>query len=226
MNHKMLIHPNILLGFADLGFSPSLNIDDLISRFDRLELVYFALEIIYNRELSIGYEKICSRLFPNDNGQTIKSLLDKEFPYLTANAINKHLVCVQTGLELLKILFSKAREHKPCNFDSLCNGAQIKGTYLLTILLLVNDRITSKNIIDEKNFNDDASCTDLIANTLAHTLVANNDYTNYDIVTYPLLLVYKSTLFLEFCKDNAKLSSSTGISPRVSNIEKRDLLSF
>ncbi len=78
MKNRGLIQPNILIHFNDFGFDSKPDIQNLIRRFDRLELVYFALEIIYNRKLSLGCHEICSRLFPNDKGAKILHLLDKK----------------------------------------------------------------------------------------------------------------------------------------------------
>ena len=69
MINRGLIQPNILLHFKDFGFDSMPDIQNMIRRFDRLELVYFALEIIYDKKLSSGYCDICSRLFPLDKGK-------------------------------------------------------------------------------------------------------------------------------------------------------------
>ena len=71
MNNRGLIQPSILIHFNDFGFDTIPDIQNLLGRFERLELVYLALEIIYDRNLVKGYRNICARLFPNDSGKRI-----------------------------------------------------------------------------------------------------------------------------------------------------------
>ena len=52
MKKRGLIQPNILIHFKDFNFDKIPDIQSLIGRFERLELVYFALEIINNKSLS------------------------------------------------------------------------------------------------------------------------------------------------------------------------------
>lgn len=207
MKNRGLIQPNILIHFNDFEFDSKPDIQNLICRFERLELVYFALEIIYNRKLSLGCREICSRLFPNDKGAKILHLLDNELNTTYEDIAAHHLVCMQTGLELLKILLSNSEPHTPWDFDAIPNGAEIKGVNLLTILLLVNERITQNiNVPDNYVEADLDTEKDIIANGVAATLVENSDYSNFDLVTSPLLYVYKSTLFLEFCASHKELA--------------------
>lgn len=207
MNNRGLIQPNILIHFKDFGFDSIPDIQNLIRRFERLELVYFALEIIYDKKLSLGYREICSRLFPYDNGAKIISLLDKELNKNYENIAEHHLVCMQTGLELLKVLLTNSDPHAPWDFDTIPNGAEIKGVNLFTILLLINLRITKDiNVPDNYQETDFDTAKDIIANGIAATLVENSDYTNFDILTTPLLYVYKSTIFLEFCASHKELA--------------------
>lgn len=207
MKNRGLIQPNILIHFKDFGFESMPDIQNLIRRFDRLELVYFALEIIYDKKLSSGYREICSRLFPYDKGSKILHLLDKKLNTTHENIAEHHLVCMQTGLELLKILFSNSEPHNPWDFDKIPNGAEIKGMHLFTILLLVNERITKDiSVPDNYEITDIETAKDTIANAVATTLVENSDYSNFDIITSPLLYVYKSTLFLEFCASHQELA--------------------
>lgn len=207
MNNRGLIQPAILIHFNDFGFDKTPDIQDLLNRFDRLELVYFALEIIYNKKLSKGYRELCSRLFPHDNGLKIISLLDREINKIHDGIAEHHLVCMQTGLELLKILLSKKNQHHPWDYNSIPNGGEIKGTNLPTILLLVNERITKGMGISEANVDTDIdSVKDILAMAIAPTIVENSDYSNFDILTSPLLYIYKSTLFLEFCASHPVLS--------------------
>ncbi|MDE6695570.1 MAG: hypothetical protein K2K25_01690, partial [Muribaculaceae bacterium] len=207
MKNRGLIQPNILIRFNDFGFDSMPDIQNLIRRFDRLELVYLALEIIYDRKLSSGCREICSRLFPKDKGATILRLLDKELNTTYEDIATHHLVCMQTGLELLKILLSNSEQHTPWDFDTIPKGAEIKGTNLFTILLLVNERITKELNVGDNYANSDLdTAKDIIANGIATTLVENSDYTNFDILTTPLLYVYKSTLFLEFCASHKELA--------------------
>ncbi len=207
MKNRGLIQPNILIHFNDFGFDSMPDIQNLIRRFDRLELVYFALEIIYNRKLSSGCSEICSRLFPYDNGTKILQLLEKELNTTYEDIAAHHLVCMQTGLELLKILLSNSEPHTPWDFDTIPNGPEIKGANLFTILLLVNERITQDIKVPDNYVDADLeTAKDIIANGVATTLVENSDYTNFDILTTPLLYVYKSTLFLEFCASHKELA--------------------
>ena len=46
MNNRGLIQPSILIHFNDFGFDTIPDIQNLLGRFERLELVYLALEII------------------------------------------------------------------------------------------------------------------------------------------------------------------------------------
>lgn len=209
MRDRGLIQPNILIHFKDFGFDSIPEVQTLIRRFDRIELTYFALEIIYNKKLSLGYREICSRIFPYDNGRTIIQLLDRELNKVPENLARHHLVCMQTGLELLKILLSCSDSHHPWDFDNIPHGGRIKGTNLLTLILLVNERIT-KDICVPDNYEstDKETAKDIMAKAVAGTLVENGDYSNFDILTSPLLYVYKSTLFLEFCATNQELSPS------------------
>lgn len=207
MNNRGLIRPNILIHFKDFGFDSMPDIQNLIRRFDRLQLVYFALELIYNRKLSLGYREICSRLFPYDKGEKIIHLLDKELNKVHENIAEHHLVCMQTGLELLKILLSNSEPHTPWDFEKIPNGPEIMGANLFTILLLVNERITKDISVPDNYENTDIdTAKDVIANGIAATLVENSDYSNFDIITSPLLYVYKSTLFLEFCASHQELA--------------------
>ncbi len=206
MKKRGLIQPNILIHFKDFNFDKIPDIQSLIGRFERLELVYFALEIINNKSLSSGYRKICSRLFPFDNGEKMMRLIDKELNIAYEDIAEHHLVCMQTGLELLNILLCCSPVHKPWDFDKIPNGAEIKGINLLTILLLVNERIINDIDVPVKNENPDISAKDILANVVAPTLVENSDYSNFDIVTSPLVYLYKSTLFLEFCATHPLLS--------------------
>lgn len=200
MNNRGLIQPNILIHFNDFGFDETPDLQSLLQRFDRLELVYLALEIIYNKRLSNGNRELCSRLFPYDKGRKIISLLEKKINNIPEDIAVYHMVCMQTGLELLKILLSRTIQHNPWDFDKIPNGGEVKGVNLLTILLLVNERITKDMRISEANIGTDiGSAKDILAKTVASTLVDNSDYSNYDILTSPLLSIYKSTLFLEFC---------------------------
>ena len=48
--YKGLPHLNILLKFKDLGFEPSRDLSSIVYRFNRLELVYLDLELIYRNE--------------------------------------------------------------------------------------------------------------------------------------------------------------------------------
>ena len=113
---------------------------------------------------------------------------------------------MQTGLELLKIVLSNPMPHTPWNFDEIQNGAEIKGINLFTIILLVNERITKDIKVPDNYENTDIdSAKDIIANGMAATLVENSDYSNFDIITSPLVYVYKSTLFLEFCASHKEL---------------------
>lgn len=207
MINRGLIQPNILIHFKDFGFDTKPDIQNLIRRFDRLELVYFALEIIYNRKLSTGYHEICSRLFPHDKGKKIIHFLDRELNRIDESIVGHHLVCMQTGLELLKILLSNSEPHTPWNFDEIQNGAEIKGANLFTILLLANEHIVTNISVPEKYENTDFdTAKDIIANGVAATLVENSDYSNFDILTSPLIYVYKSTLYLEFCASHHELA--------------------
>lgn len=114
---------------------------------------------------------------------------------------------MQTGLELLKILLSTTQSHTPWNFDNIPNGAESMGINLLTILLLVNERITKDiNIQEGKDISDNDTAKDILAKAVATTLVENSDYSNFDILTSPLLYIYKSTLFLEFCASHPVLA--------------------
>lgn len=207
MKSRGLIQPNILIHFNDFGFDSMPDIQNLIRRFDRLELVYFALEIIYDRKLSCGCREICSRLFPYDKGAKILQLLEKELNTTYEDIAEHHLVCMQTGLELLKILLSNSEPHTPWDFDTIPNGPEIKGANLFTILLLVNERITQDIKVPDNYVDADLdTAKDIIANGVAATLVENSDYSNFDLVTTPLLYVYKSTLFLEFCASHKELA--------------------
>lgn len=207
MNNRGLIQPSILIHFNDFGFDTIPDIQNLLGRFERLELVYLALEIIYDRNLVKGYRNICARLFPNDSGKRIIFLLDKELNKTHEEIAEHHLVCMQTGLELLKILLSTTQSHTPWNFDNIPNGAESRGINLLTILLLVNERITKDiNIQEGKDISDNDTAKDILAKAVATTLVENSDYSNFDILTSPLLYIYKSTLFLEFCASHPVLA--------------------
>lgn len=212
MKKRGLIQPNILIHFKDFDFDKTPDIKSLIGRFDRLELIYFALEIINNKSLSSGYREICSRLFPFDKGEQIIYLIEKELNIAYENIAEHHLVCMQTGLELLNILLTCSPDHNPWDFDKIPNGAEIKGINLLTILLLVNERIINDIDIPEPYESSDVTAKDILANAIAPTLVENSDYSNFDIITSPLLYIYKSTIFLEFC------ASHTVLSPALNNV--------
>lgn len=183
-----LLQPNILIQLDVLGIGEVHEIKKMLARFERIELVYLALEIIYDKELSKGYRKLCSRLFPEDNGEKIIFLLDQKLKKTDNKIAEYHLVCMQTGLELLKVLLSDSESYTPWNFEKIPNGSEIKGVNLLTILLLVNERITKNLSVPDNYKNTDIDTAKyIIANGIAATLVGNSDYSNFDITTSPFV---------------------------------------
>lgn len=205
MSKRGLLQPAILVNFEALGFDIKLDLETLISRFELTELIYLALEIIYKRHLSEGYVNICKRLFPADNGNQIIYLLDKKLNPTFDKLAPYHLTCMQTGLELLKVLFATDIKFKPLDFDSMQNGSDIKGVNLLSILLLINERIT--NFSTQVSSQDsEENYKDKLANAVAPTLVENSDFSNFDLTVTPFLYCYKATLFLDFCSKNSSLS--------------------
>lgn len=199
--YKGLPHLNILLKFKDLGFEPSRDLSSIVYRFHRLELVYFALELIYRNELWQGYKNFCKRICPFDNGITFISLLANKFKKEGTLLADHHVVCMQTGLEILKYLFSLPNDENPIDYDTLKDGGKLKAADIFELVLRINERITNS----EYNISPEDSVEDIFANA-ATSMVENCDFSNYNLAVMPLLYMYKSSLFIEFCQKDNELS--------------------
>ena len=191
-----ILEPSVILKFKDLGFKNTPNLSNLVYRFERLELIYFALEIIYKRELSIGYENFCKRVYPQDNGKTIIEVLNKELAFSHIPLHAYHIVSAQTGLELLKYILSIPNDEIPWDFESIDDGANIKSNSVFAIILLINNRITKC----EDTFSQKQNIDEVLA-MVASTMVEYNDFTNFNLATTPLIHLYKASLFIDYCKN-------------------------
>lgn len=198
VNKHKYIEPSILLKLCDLNEDDALDLQTLVYQFPRIELIYFALEWIYNRDLSIGYVNFCKRISPQDDG---KLLIEHICKHINNKSIlaNYHLVCAQTGLELLKYLFSIPDKSSPTNYSSLENGGIIKSIYILLIVLHINERIVN----GRAPISDDDNAEDIIAHAAVISTIENNDFLNYDVTTTPYIHLYKASKFLDFCDGNS-----------------------
>lgn len=197
-NKHKYIEPSILLKLCDLNEDDAPDLQTLVYQFPRIELIYFALEWIYNRDLSIGYVNFCKRISPQDDG---KLLIEHICKHINNKSIlaNYHLVCAQTGLELLKYLFSIPDKSSPTNYSSLENGGIIKSIYILLIVLHINERIVN----GRAPISDDDNAEDIIAHAAVISTIENNDFLNYDVTTTPYIHLYKASKFLDFCDGNS-----------------------
>lgn len=195
------IEPAILLKLHDLHEIVAPELHTLVYQFERKELIFFALEWIYNHELSNGYENLCKRISPNDNGELLIAYI-KEQINDDSSLASHHLVCAQTGLELLKYLFSIPDSSSPWDYASMENGGIIKGIHILLIALHINERIIKGDTIPTIA----QSGQDILAQVAAISTIENNDFLNYDIATKPYIHLYKASKFLKFCDNNSYLA--------------------
>jgi hypothetical protein len=201
MKSYKFLEPSILIKFHDLDIHVDVNLEDLVKRFSKLELIYFALEIIYKTELSKGYQNFCRRIFPADNGQSAINFI-KRHSNPVDNLVQQHIVSVQTGIELLRYIFSISFDTNPWDFANLKNGYYIKGCSLFAIVALINERIVNGTV----ELSDNSNEKQVIALSVASTHIENVDFSNFDISTAPLIYIWKATLFFEFCMENKTLS--------------------
>lgn len=201
-NRHKYIQPTVLLKLQDLGETGASDLQSLVYQFERIELVYFALELIYNQELSIGYDNFCKRISPQDDGKLLIEHLNR-YIYDRSALANYHLVCAQTGIELLKYLFSIPDNGTPWNYEKIANGGVIKSIHILLIVLHINERIIKGNAQISKD--DDAK--DAIAHAAVVSTIENNDYLNYDITTTPFIHLLKSLRLLNYCDKTPSLAS-------------------
>lgn len=191
------IEPSILLRYSDFNFKHSSDLLSLVYRFSRIELIYFSLEIIYNRSLACGYNSFAKRIMPIDNGNSIINFIDTHIGKEKVDFAQHHLVCQQTGLEILKYLFSIPNTHSPIDYASIENGSIQKSVDILFMVLLINERIVK----GQANITERDSAEDTLANVAICTL-ENSDFLNFDLLNTPSIHLYKATKFFQFCKTN------------------------
>lgn len=191
--HKY-VEPSVLLKLCDLKEDDAPDLQTLVYQFSRIELIYFALEWIYNRELSIGYVNFCKRISPQDDGKLLIEHINKHIQDKSVLA-NYHLVCAQTGIELLKYLFSIPDKSVPVDYCSLENGGIIKSIHVMLVVLHINERIVNGCV----PISEDDNAKDSIAHAAVISTIENNDFLNYDVTTTPYIHLYKASKFLNFC---------------------------